>query len=73
MSRQERRQQARNNPEHAIRDMHGPYWMRAHRDWRFLAVVFVMLGAMLTYLFTSDLAWRPHHRLAQPVMVLSGP
>jgi hypothetical protein len=38
--------------------IHGPYWLRAHRDWRFWAVVFLMLAAMATYVFTNDLAWR---------------
>jgi hypothetical protein len=41
---------------------HGPYWMRAHRDWRFLVVVVAMLAAMATYLFTSDLSWLPRSR-----------
>ena len=40
--------------------IHGPYWMRAHRDWRFLAAVFLMLAGILTYVLTMDLAWRPH-------------
>jgi hypothetical protein len=38
---------------------HQPYWRRAHRDWRLYVVVFLMLAAMIIYLMTSDLAWRP--------------
>ena len=47
--------------------VHGPYWLRAHRDWRFWAVVLVMLGAMLVYVMTMNLALRPHG-LGRPVM-----
>ena len=45
--------------------------MRAHRDWRFLAVLFLMLAAMGSYLFTLDLAWWPRHRtaVAAPLVV----
>jgi hypothetical protein len=39
--------------------LHGPYWLRAHKDWRFLAVVFLMLAAMVIYVSTANLAWRP--------------
>jgi cytochrome c-type biogenesis protein CcmH/NrfG len=42
--------------------LHGPYWMRAHKDWRFLAVVFLMLVAMGIYVSTANLAWRPRFR-----------
>ena len=43
---------------------HDPYWLRAHKDWRFLAVLFLMLLAMGTYLYTLDLTWWPHHQAA---------
>lgn len=39
--------------------LHGPYWLRAHQDWRFWAVVLAMLAAMLTYVLTGNLAYRP--------------
>jgi hypothetical protein len=58
----------RKNPKTMGKSLHGPYWMRAHRDWRFLAVVFVMLAAILTYLFTSDLSWLPHTRHLLPAV-----
>ena len=48
-------------------EMHGPYWLRAHRDWRFWAVVMVMVAAMLIYVFTMNLALRPHG-LGTPVV-----
>jgi len=37
----------------------GPYWRRAHRDWRFVAAVILMLVAITTYVMTMNLAWRP--------------
>jgi hypothetical protein len=51
--------------------IHGPYWLRAHRDWRFWAVVWLMLLAMATYVFTNDLAWRSGH-FRPPVLAVSG-
>jgi hypothetical protein len=63
----------RKDPGLESNGIHGPYWMRAHRDWRFLAVVAAMLAAMLVYLFTSDLSWMPHARhLAPPVLGIAG-
>jgi len=56
MSRQGGAQKYR--PRDGENAIHGPYWLRAHRDWRFWAVVFLMLTAMAIYLFTNDLAWR---------------
>jgi hypothetical protein len=41
----------------------GPYWTRAHRDWRVWVGVVVMLAAMIIYVMSMDLAFRPH---AQP-------
>ena len=43
-----------------------PYWKRAHRDWRVWIGVVVMLAAMLIYLTTGDLAWRPRVPLPPP-------
>ncbi len=36
-----------------------PYWKQAHRDWRFILAVGVMLVAITTYVATDDLALRP--------------
>jgi len=47
--------------------VHGPYWLRAHRDWRFWAVVMVMLLAMVVYVVSMNLALRPHG-LGRPVL-----
>jgi len=43
-----------------------PYWKRAHTDWRFWVGIFLMFLAMVVYVMTGDLAWRPSsepHRL----------
>ena len=38
---------------------HTPAWMRLHHDWRFWVAVMLMFGAMIIYLMSDDLAWRP--------------
>ena len=43
-------------PQPEVSEVRTPYWRRAHHDWRFLAVVCVMLVAIATYVLTSDLA-----------------
>jgi hypothetical protein len=44
-----------------------PYWKRAHRDWRVWIGVVLMLAAMLIYLMTCDLSWRPRVHPQQPL------
>ncbi len=46
-----------------------PYWRRAHRDWRFVAVVVLMLIAIVTYVLTGDLTWQ----VRNPVLPLRVP
>ncbi len=58
-------------PNQEISDVRVPYWHRAHRDWRFLAVVFLMLAAITIYVMTGDLAWT-HHGQAMP-LIQTGP
>ena len=36
----------------------GPYWRRAHRDWRVWVALFFCLLAVLIYVVTDDLAIR---------------
>jgi hypothetical protein len=38
---------------------HGPYWKRAHRDWRVRAAAIVMALAMIIFVLTENLARRP--------------
>jgi hypothetical protein len=45
----------------------GPYWTRAHRDWRVWVGVVLMLAAMSVYLMTEDFAWGPHIHPPQPL------
>lgn len=45
----------------------GPYWKRAHRDWKLWVAVLIMLIAMGVYLRTNDLSHAPHEPLRQPV------
>jgi hypothetical protein len=46
-------------PQPEVAEIRVPYWRRAHRDWRFLAVVFLMLVAMGVYVATLNLSLRP--------------
>jgi hypothetical protein len=50
----------------------GPYWTRAHRDWRVWTGVVLMLAAMVVYLMTNDLARRPHIQSQQPLLDAAG-
>jgi hypothetical protein len=50
-------------------EFRAPYWRRAHRDWRFWVVMVLMLTAIMTYVFTLDLSWRPRTR-PLPLMVI---
>jgi len=39
----------------------GPYWSRAHRDWRFWIGVVLLSAAILIYVMSDDLALIPRH------------
>jgi hypothetical protein len=39
----------------------GPYWRRAHRDWRFWVGVVFLSVAIFIYVSTIDLALVPRH------------
>ncbi len=45
---------------------HAPYWKRAHTDWRLWVGVVVMFIAMIVYVMSEDLAWRPRSQARQP-------
>jgi len=47
---------------------HRPYWKHAHHDWRLWVAVSLMLVAMLTYVMSDDLAWRPRSGAQQPLV-----
>jgi hypothetical protein len=44
-----------------------PYWTRAHRDWKFWGALFLMLAAMIIYVMSDDLAFRPRHQPQPPM------
>ena len=46
---------------------HRPYWKHAHHDWRLWVAVSLMLVALLTYVMSDDLAWRPRSQPQQPL------
>ena len=46
---------------------HRPYWKRAHNDCRFWVGVFLMFAAMIIYVMSMDLAWRPRLQPQQPL------
>ncbi len=48
------------------RGFHRPYWKHSHYDWRLWVAVSVMLVALLTYVMSDDLAWRPRSQRQQP-------
>jgi hypothetical protein len=54
-------------PEHhrALPGLPGPYWQRAHRDWRVWVAVLFCLAAITIYVMSDDLAFLPRHQLSQ--------
>jgi len=45
-----------------------PYWKRAHHDWRFWVAAILIFTAMIIYVMTDNLAWRP--RSQTPTLVV---
>ncbi len=43
-----------------------PAWKRVHHSWIFWVGVVLTFAAILTYVLSLDLAWRPRVYLAQP-------
>jgi hypothetical protein len=41
----------------SIRHDQGPYWRRAHRDWRVWVGLFFMLAAITIYVMSNDLSF----------------
>ncbi len=46
---------------------HRPYWKHAHHDWRLVVAVSLMLVAVIIYVMSDDLAWRPRTQPQQPL------
>jgi len=49
----------------------GPYWKRAHHDWRFWVGMVLMLAAITIYVLSDDLAFLPRGRVRQPLPALA--
>jgi len=45
-----------------VRRHAGPYWKRAHHDWRFWVGLVLMLAAITIYVLSEDLAFLPRGR-----------
>lgn len=45
---------------------HGPYWKRAHHDWRFWVAVFFIFAALAVYIMSVDLSLVPRHESQAP-------
>ncbi len=52
---------------------HGPYWKRAHRDWRLWVVVVLMIGLIFVYVMTDNLSLKPGRRPGEPMPAVVGP
>ena len=70
-SKSKKQPEATGDPDFMNRDIHRPYWKRAHRDWRIWFGMILMLIAMLVYLMTGDLRW-PFHGHPQPMVPIAG-
>jgi len=44
----------------------GPYWRRAHRDWRFWVGALLMATALVVYVMSEDLSSFPRSRPQHP-------
>ena len=56
------------DPDSENHGFHRPYWKHAHHDWRLWVALCLMLVAMLTYVMSDDLAWRPRSGAQQPLV-----
>ena len=51
----------------------GPFWKRAHRDWRVWIAVLLMLALILVYVLTDNLSLRPGQPRSQPMPAINTP
>ena len=49
-----------------------PFWKRAHRDWRFWAVVLLMFAAIAMYVISENESLRFGRRSQQPRSDIGG-
>ena len=55
-----------------VRHGHGPYWRRAHHDWRFWFGTVLMLAVIAIYVLSDDLAFLPRGRPLQSMPAKPG-
>jgi hypothetical protein len=48
-------------------ELRPPYWRRVHRDWKFWIALSLMLAAMVVYVMSDNLAFRPQRQIQQPL------
>ncbi len=51
----------------------GPYWKRAHRDWRFWVGALFMAVALIVYVMSDDLALLPRAQPSRPAPAAVSP
>jgi len=67
MNENKRRSHGNEGPESdRVPHHHGPYWKRAHHDWRFWAGLILMLAAITIYVVSDDLAFLPRSQPRPP-------
>jgi|CZKI01.1.fsa_nt_gi hypothetical protein len=54
-------------PDRAVESPHRPYWKRMHRSWFFWVAAVAMLAAMVIYVLSIDLVFRPRSRAQPPI------
>jgi hypothetical protein len=64
-TRREREQHA--EPDRAVEGAHRPYWKRMHRSWFFWVAAVAMLAAMVIYVTSINLAFRPRGQSQSPL------
>jgi len=70
MSKQSNQQNAPDGSN--IHHAHIPYWKRAHTDWRLWVAALLMFVAILYYVMSMDLSWRPGLRPQSPQPAADG-
>jgi hypothetical protein len=68
----------RSHRHHGEQDPNGdhsgqpPYWKRAHRDWKFWVALSLMFAAMVIFVMSNNLMFRPHYQAQQPLSGAAG-
>jgi hypothetical protein len=49
-----------------VHPAHGPYWKRAHHDWRFWVAVAFIFSAMIIYVMSVEFVLQPRRLAPAP-------